>query len=66
MVTSVPYQLESSEVAKRRARKRQEWSAPGSVRRGPAHERPKESSGKASAKASNKPSSSGKGPGDKG
>lgn len=36
MVTSVPYQLESSEVAKRRARKRQEWSAPGSVRRGPA------------------------------
>ncbi|WP_320777981.1 APC family permease [Streptomyces sp. CRN 30] len=36
MVTSVPYQLESSEVAKRRARRRQEWDAPGSVRRGPA------------------------------
>ncbi|MDX3664545.1 APC family permease [Streptomyces europaeiscabiei] len=56
MVTSVPYQLESSEVAKRRARKRQEWSAPGSVRRGPAHERPKESSTKASAKTSAKTS----------
>ncbi|MFD7465957.1 APC family permease [Streptomyces tendae] len=36
MVTSVPYQLESSEVARRRARKRQDWSAPGAVRRGPA------------------------------
>jgi hypothetical protein len=36
MVTSVPYQLESSELAKRRARKRSEWNAPGSVRRGPA------------------------------
>ncbi|MER7488959.1 APC family permease [Streptomyces sp. NPDC126497] len=35
MVTSVPYQLESSEAARRRARKRQEWAAPGSVRRGP-------------------------------
>lgn len=35
MVTSVPYQLESSEVAKARARKRAEWSAPGAVRRGP-------------------------------
>ncbi|HCA87304.1 MAG TPA: DNA-binding protein [Streptomyces sp.] len=35
MVTSVPYQLESSELAKRRARKRAEWSAPGAVRRGP-------------------------------
>ncbi|GAA3294844.1 APC family permease [Streptomyces cinereospinus] len=34
MVTSVPYQLASSEVAKKRARKRQEWNAPGSVRRG--------------------------------
>ena len=41
MVTSVPYQLRSSEAAKRRARKRQEWTAPGSVRRGPA-ERTKE------------------------
>ncbi|NGN66622.1 APC family permease [Streptomyces sp. A7024] len=36
MVTSVPYQLESSERAKIRARKRAEWNAPGSVRRGPA------------------------------
>ncbi|NGO08511.1 APC family permease [Streptomyces sp. HC44] len=41
MVTSVPYQLESSEVAKRRARKQQEWNAPGAVRRGPAQERTK-------------------------
>ena len=46
MVTSVPYQLQSSEAAKARARKRQEWNAPGSVRRGPAHgDRPKEPSG---------------------
>ncbi|GGQ76915.1 APC family permease [Streptomyces flaveolus] len=45
MVTSVPYQLESSEAAKRRARKRQDWNAPGAVRRGPAqHDRSKESS----------------------
>ncbi|WP_437048217.1 APC family permease [Streptomyces sp. enrichment culture] len=44
MVTSVPYQLQSSEAAKRRARRQQEWSAPGSVRRGPAQERAKESS----------------------
>ncbi|MFE2042506.1 APC family permease [Streptomyces sp. NPDC059477] len=36
MVTSVPYQLESSEVARQRARKRQEWNAPGAVRRGAA------------------------------
>ncbi len=35
MVTSVPYQLESSEVAKKRARRREQWNAPGSVRRGP-------------------------------
>ncbi|MFD4612210.1 MULTISPECIES: APC family permease [unclassified Streptomyces] len=42
MVTSVPYQLASSEAAKQRARRRQEWSAPGAVRRGPAQERPKE------------------------
>ncbi|MEU0342434.1 APC family permease [Streptomyces bobili] len=50
MVTSVPYQLQSSEVAKKRARKRQEWNAPGSVRRGPVAEgRPKEPSGKGSA-----------------
>ncbi|MBT2388973.1 APC family permease [Streptomyces maoxianensis] len=46
MVTSVPYQLVSSEVAKKRARKRQEWNAPGSVRRGPVDQRPKEPSGK--------------------
>ncbi|MFI6038209.1 APC family permease [Streptomyces sp. NPDC051315] len=46
MVTSVPYQLQSSEVAKKRARRRQEWNAPGSVRRGPAAEdRTKEPSG---------------------
>ncbi|MGI5357945.1 APC family permease [Streptomyces sp. CA-252508] len=42
MVTSVPYQLQSSELAKKRAKKRQEWNAPGSVRRGPAVERPRE------------------------
>ncbi len=41
MVTSVPYQLESSEAAKLRARRRQDWAAPGSARRGPA-ERAKE------------------------
>ncbi|WP_031075957.1 APC family permease [Streptomyces sp. NRRL S-118] len=46
MVTSVPYQLQSSEVAKKRAKKRQDWNAPGSVRRGPATERPKEPSAK--------------------
>ncbi|MEU9013640.1 APC family permease [Streptomyces sp. NPDC048479] len=46
MVTSVPYQLESSEAAKQRARKRQEWNAPGSVRRGPVDQRPKEPTGK--------------------
>ncbi|MCX4819889.1 APC family permease [Streptomyces sp. NBC_01142] len=46
MVTSVPYQLVSSEAAKKRARKRQEWNAPGSVRRGPVDRRPKEPSGK--------------------
>ncbi|OSC57735.1 DNA-binding protein, partial [Streptomyces sp. 4F] len=45
MVTSVPYQLQSSEAAKRRARKRQDWNAPGAVRRGPAQsDRAKESS----------------------
>ncbi|PGH48161.1 APC family permease [Streptomyces sp. Ru87] len=36
MVTSVPYQLESSERAKARARRRANWNAPGSARRGPA------------------------------
>ncbi|WFB06985.1 APC family permease [Streptomyces sp. LX-29] len=35
MVTSVPWQLDSSELARKRARKRAEWNAPGSVRRGP-------------------------------
>ncbi|NGO72298.1 APC family permease [Streptomyces sp. SB3404] len=40
MVTSVPYQLESSELAKRRARRREQWNAPGSVRRGPAARTP--------------------------
>lgn len=48
MVTSVPWQLESSERAKLRQRRGAEWSAPGSVRRGeigrPA--RPKEPSAK--------------------
>ncbi|MEK2479472.1 MULTISPECIES: APC family permease [Streptomyces] len=34
MVTSVPWQLDSSEAAKKRARKRAEWNAPGAVRRG--------------------------------
>ncbi|MEU3948241.1 APC family permease [Streptomyces sp. NPDC029526] len=43
MVTSVPYQLQSSEAARRRARKRANWSAPGAVRRGPA-ERAKDTS----------------------
>ncbi|MCX3059672.1 APC family permease [Streptomyces beihaiensis] len=46
MVTSVPYQLESSEAAKLRARRRQEWNAPGSVRRGPVEKRTKEQTGK--------------------
>ncbi|ORT57442.1 APC family permease [Streptomyces sp. CB03238] len=46
MVTSVPYQLQSSELAKKREKKRQEWNAPGSVRRGPAVERPKEPTSK--------------------
>ncbi|WP_267243711.1 APC family permease [Streptomyces sp. PR69] len=46
MVTSVPYQLVSSEAAKRRAKKRQEWNAPGSVRRGPVDGRPKDPGGR--------------------
>ncbi|MDT9690365.1 APC family permease [Streptomyces sp. P9(2023)] len=46
MVTSVPYQLQSSEAARKRARKRQDWNAPGSVRRGPVEKRPKEPAGK--------------------
>ncbi|MGW2207630.1 APC family permease [Streptomyces sp. NPDC001774] len=46
MVTSVPYQLQSSEAARKRARKRQDWNAPGSVRRGPVEKRAKEPTGK--------------------
>ncbi|WP_329620754.1 APC family permease [Streptomyces sp. NBC_01255] len=46
MVTSVPYQLQSSEAARKRARKRQDWNAPGSVRRGPVEKRQKESAAK--------------------
>ncbi|MDV5148888.1 APC family permease [Streptomyces sp. SBC-4] len=46
MVTSVPYQLQSSEVARKRARKRQDWNAPGSVRRGPVEKRQKEPTAK--------------------
>ncbi|MEU7027705.1 APC family permease [Streptomyces sp. SBR177] len=46
MVTSVPYQLQSSEAAKKRARKRQEWNAPGSVRRGPVEKTRKEPAGR--------------------
>ncbi|MEU1372415.1 APC family permease [Streptomyces triculaminicus] len=42
MVTSVPWQLDSSEAAKLRARKRAEWNAPGSVRRGPVTQPKKE------------------------
>ncbi|MFI0715114.1 APC family permease [Streptomyces inhibens] len=42
MVTSVPWQLDSSEAAKLRARKRAEWSAPGAVRRGPVAQPKKE------------------------
>jgi len=45
MVTSVPYQLQSSEAARNRARKRQDWNAPGAVRRGPAQVRSKEPTG---------------------
>ncbi|MEV7084389.1 APC family permease [Streptomyces sp. NPDC093085] len=39
MVTSVPYQLESSELAKQRAKRRGVYNAPGAVRRGPVNER---------------------------
>ncbi|MFE0133924.1 APC family permease [Streptomyces sp. NPDC059037] len=46
MVTSVPYQLDSSEAAKKRARKRSEWNAPGSVRRGPVEKRVKQPTNK--------------------
>lgn len=48
MVTSVPWQLESSERAKLRQRRGAEWNAPGSVRRGEAGRpgRPKATSDK--------------------
>ncbi|WP_436739340.1 APC family permease [Streptomyces sp. BBFR102] len=39
IITSVPYQLESSEAAKLRARRRANWSAPGAVRRGPVEKK---------------------------
>ncbi|MFF5564076.1 APC family permease [Streptomyces sp. NPDC012623] len=39
MVTSVPYQLESSERARTRLKKRAVYNAPGSVRRGPVDAR---------------------------
>ncbi|MFJ8002053.1 APC family permease [Streptomyces sp. NPDC096310] len=42
MVTSVPYQLESSELAKQRAKRRGVYNAPGAVRRGPVDARPKD------------------------
>ncbi|NEE58380.1 hypothetical protein G3M55_79305, partial [Streptomyces sp. SID8455] len=42
MVTSVPYQLQSSEAARKRARKRADWNPPGAVRRGPVERRHKE------------------------
>ncbi|MET9294059.1 APC family permease [Streptomyces sp. NPDC003077] len=45
MVTSVPWQLDSSEAAKQRARKRAEWNAPGAVRRGPVSAPKKEKTG---------------------
>ncbi|MEU5213617.1 APC family permease [Streptomyces sp. NPDC020742] len=50
MVTSVPWQLDSSEAAKLRARKRAEWNAPGAVRRGPVAQPKKEKAEKAAAK----------------
>ncbi|WP_328378955.1 APC family permease [Streptomyces sp. NBC_00440] len=50
MVTSVPYQLESSELAKKRAKKRADWNAPGAVRRGPVARRPEEPVGAAAGK----------------
>ncbi|MFF8386157.1 APC family permease [Streptomyces kanasensis] len=46
MVTSVPYQLRSSEVAKERAKKNQDWNAPGSVRRGLVETGPQRPSGR--------------------
>ncbi|MFJ9033915.1 APC family permease [Streptomyces sp. NPDC102274] len=39
MVTSVPYQLESSELAKQRAKRRPAYVVPGAVRRGPVDSR---------------------------
>ncbi|ARF57877.1 APC family permease [Streptomyces gilvosporeus] len=51
MVTSVPWQLDSSEAARRRARKRAEWNAPGAVRRGPVTAQPKKERKKEKAAA---------------
>ncbi|WP_327352879.1 APC family permease [Streptomyces sp. NBC_01304] len=51
MVTSVPYQLESSEAAKKRARKRSEWNAPGAVRRGPVAGQEKKAAKEPSSKS---------------
>ncbi|WP_328332387.1 MULTISPECIES: APC family permease [unclassified Streptomyces] len=51
MVTSVPYQLESSELAKKRAKKRADWNAPGAVRRGPVARRSEEAVGAAGGKS---------------
>ena len=48
MVTSVPYQLESSEAREEAgAASAQDWNAPGSVRRGPV-DRAAEGAGRAS------------------
>ncbi|MGW2056996.1 APC family permease [Streptomyces sp. NPDC001840] len=67
MVTSVPYQLESSELAKQRAKKRRVYVAPGAVRRGPVDARPGDAGGGAGAgtrsKAPGKGSGSGTGSG---
>ncbi|MFJ4918370.1 APC family permease [Streptomyces sp. NPDC088725] len=46
MVTSVPYQLESSELARKRLKRQSEWAAPGAVRRGPVDSKPKNPTGK--------------------
>ncbi|KIZ14609.1 APC family permease [Streptomyces natalensis] len=51
MVTSVPWQLDSSEAARRRARKRADWNAPGAVRRGPVTAQPKKERKKEKEKA---------------
>jgi amino acid transporter len=53
MVTSVPYQMRSSEAARKRARRRQDWNAPGSVRRGMTAEQ--QGAGAAPQEAARKP-----------